>query len=121
MSDTQPLVVQRIDAEPRGTDGDVVFSFTDGEGKQVSVDLSASSQMYLVASILAGAKGRVVDGQFQLSRPPIRVHGFQPFVLSDDFAGLELQIHEAAALHVMFDGRTCDQLVESVRTLTTPG
>lgn len=121
MSDTQPLVAQRVDAEPRGDDGDVVFSFIDAEGKQVSVDLSPTSQMYLVASILAGAKGRVVDGTFQLSRPPIRVHGFQPFVLSDDFAGLELQIHQEAALHVMFDGRACDELAQSVRTLTTPG
>lgn len=120
MSDTQPMVVQRLEAEPGAADG-TVFTFIDAEGRRLAVDLSPSSQMHLVASILASAKGRVVDGQFQLTRPPIRVHGFQPFVMPDDSAGLELQIHQAAALHVMFDGRACEQLAESVRTLTSPG
>lgn len=120
MSDTRPLVVQRVDADPHGTDGRTVFTFIGAGGQQVSVELSPSSQMHLVAAILAGARGRVVDGQFQLSRPPIRVHGFQPFVMPDDTSGLELQIHETAALHVMFGGRACDQLAESLHTLRMP-
>ena len=121
MSDAQPLFVQQIDTAPHGTNGDATFTFRNTNGESVSVDLSPASQMYLVSLILANAKGQVVDGRFQLTRPPIRAYGFQPFVLSDDFAGLEIRIHEALAIHVGFDGATCEQLAEAVRTLTTPG
>jgi hypothetical protein len=120
LSDPQPLYVQQMDTAPRGAEGDAVFTFKDGEGRSVSVDLSASMQNILVSLVLSAARARVEDGQVKLPRPPIRAYAFRPFVLSDDMAGLEVQIHDELALHIAFDGATYGQLATAVRVLAPP-
>lgn len=121
MPQKEPLFAQDIRFERRADNGDAVFTFQDADGKTVAVDLSPHAQTHLLATLLSSARGRAADGQLALTRPPIQAIGFESFVLADDMAGLEILVHESAAIHVAFDGQAFEQLAEAVRRLSTPG
>ncbi|MGZ5182570.1 MAG: hypothetical protein ACXWC2_18990 [Ramlibacter sp.] len=121
MSQKQPLFAHEIRFERLPGTSDAVITFEAAGGETVAVDLSPHAQTHLLAALVSSAKARIADGQLVLARPPIQATGFQSFVLADNMAGLEIQVHESAAIHVAFDALAFEQLAEAVRRLSTPG
>ncbi|MGV3583295.1 MAG: hypothetical protein ACO1N8_13415 [Methylophilus sp.] len=115
-----PLLVQQTRFERPHSGGDAVVTFTSKEGKNVEVILTDVAQTQLLIAILGGAKGRIIEGHFELTRPPIRATSFSPYVLSNELAGLEIGLENQGAIHLSFDGETYQQLVQAVQGLSSP-
>ena len=100
--------------------GDAIVTFTAASGESVEVLLSPKAQAQLLSMLLASAKGRIVDGHFELTRPPLRARSFAAFSESAELNGLEIGLSDQAAVHVNFDLAAFQQLMSAVGQLAAP-
>ena len=120
MSAHKPIVAKPTKFERSAGSNDASITFALASGDSLTLTLPPPAQAQLLTMLLASAKGRRVGNDFELTRPPIRAHGFASFVQSDDLAGLEVAVQPGAAVHFCFDLPAFRQLAAAVNELGSP-
>jgi hypothetical protein len=114
------LEVEKTQIRKSGNDKDSTLTFYSKDGTSVGVSLSPIAQTQLLMAILAGAKGRSVGSDYELTIPPIKALDFKAFVLDQNHVGLEIAIQLGAAIHIGFDHPAFLKLEAEIQKLKTP-
>ena len=99
----------------RGAGGDVEIEFRPRDGEAVALRLSHAAAQRLRSMLPAASVGKREGETFTLALAPQRVAGFTAFQWGDTLAGLELRINDAEAMHVCFDAKAGNELLEAVK------
>jgi hypothetical protein len=99
----------------RGAGGGVEIEFRAAGGETVALRLNHEAAQRLRSLLPAASVGKREGETFTLALAPQRVAGFTAFQWGDTLAGLELRINDAEAMHVCFDAKAGNELLEAVK------
>ena len=107
-----PTKVRRL---PGADQAQLEITFESTGAEPLTLRLNREAAASLRTMLLASSVSQRDGTSFELAMKPQRVTGFTAFQWGDDLAGLEMRIGELEAMHVCFDAKVGNELLDAVK------
>ncbi|HEY8244405.1 MAG TPA: hypothetical protein VII68_13145 [Casimicrobiaceae bacterium] len=107
-----PTTFRRL---PGSDQAPLEITFESSGAQPFTLRLNHQAASLLRTMLLASSVARREGESFELAMKPQRVVGFTPFQWGDTLAGLEMRISDQEAMHVCFDAKVGNELLDAVK------